>query len=399
MVSRGRTTLQENTIGILPPGALGVAQFYWLTKRATELSGNVCFLEKQGSRSAQALRQTGFLSLREGEKDRHIPLDGLCHGTLQEAFEAGTLPEVILVSTNPDQLLDVVREWVAFVEHLSQRGLLEPVSIPFPKFVLCSNGIYFQRIRAVFIETLEEATLLGRLPDLWPDVMPHLVARILRGVTIQTSLRIGSGANAIYRPGPPGLIQIAGTVAHHRQRIVALLQRGEAPVTDCEQDSPTFVEFEKALVNLAGNFLGMIYSIDDDGTFSPKRLKQIYLPENLPDIRQLVSSVIQIGKAVRAVRPEASVEEAFEKLLGKMTIFPEHKVSSVQFLEQAVLDKRPPEELTPTEKWILQPLQHYARSANLEGPLAYLDNLERRLLDKFTRLRQKMSPHSEGPPL
>ena len=49
-------------------------------------------------------------------------------------------------------------------------GARRPARRQLPRSILCSNGIYFQRVRQFLLEKLEEATLLGRLPDLWPDV-------------------------------------------------------------------------------------------------------------------------------------------------------------------------------------------------------------------------------------
>jgi len=45
-----------------------------------------------------------------------------------------------------------------------------------------------QRLLNIFVEWLEESALLGRLPDLWPDFMPRIVGRLLRGMTIQTGV-------------------------------------------------------------------------------------------------------------------------------------------------------------------------------------------------------------------
>jgi hypothetical protein len=118
-------------------------------------------------------------------------------------------------------LLSIISECVELLEAAYEAGTLE--ALPLPILVLCSNGIYFQRIRQIFLEKLEEATLLGRLPDLWPDLMPKIISRLLRGVSIQTGIREGSGAATIYRPGPRGITRIAGGDAANRERSCALL--------------------------------------------------------------------------------------------------------------------------------------------------------------------------------
>ena len=56
---------------------------------------------------------------------------------------------------------------VSLLESAWKRGELD--ALPLPVVVLASNGIYYQRLRQIYLEKLEESSLLGRLPDLWPD--------------------------------------------------------------------------------------------------------------------------------------------------------------------------------------------------------------------------------------
>ena len=50
------TSFIKGSIGILPPGALGVSFFYHLTGELRNLDSLVSFLERQGSTSAAPLR-------------------------------------------------------------------------------------------------------------------------------------------------------------------------------------------------------------------------------------------------------------------------------------------------------------------------------------------------------
>ena len=50
--------LRRGTVGILPAGALGVSFAYHLTERFTRLDGRVAFLERAGSASGRALRES-----------------------------------------------------------------------------------------------------------------------------------------------------------------------------------------------------------------------------------------------------------------------------------------------------------------------------------------------------
>jgi hypothetical protein len=161
----------RGTVGITPAGALGVAFFHHLSLR----EGAVCFVERSGSASGAVLREQG---LRIG--DRLVQGQGFFRPPLMECAREGWLPEVLLVCTQPDQLHGVINEWVQVFERLHGERGGEAVG-DLPILVLASNGIYFQRIRTFLIERLEEGTLMGRLPDLWPETMPRLVARLLRG--------------------------------------------------------------------------------------------------------------------------------------------------------------------------------------------------------------------------
>src|SRR5262245_37709301 len=192
----------EGRVGILPPGALGVALFTHLTERCQRLDGGVCFLERPGSASASKLRGQGHIRVALAEGEIHIPTGQFFKGVVLECFEGEGLPEIILVAANPDQLLEVITEMVGVLVASLGRAGGPKIPLAFPAVILCANGIYFQRARLFFIEKLEEATLLGRVPDLWPHLMPVLVGRLLRGVTIQTGIRENRDGGTLYRPGP-----------------------------------------------------------------------------------------------------------------------------------------------------------------------------------------------------
>ena len=140
--------IQPNTVGIMPAGALGVAQFYWLTDQAKDFSGHVFFMERKDSRSAAQVRDEGKLYLRENEIDRGIDLDRIWRPNLAQCLKEGKLPEVILIATNPDQLLSVIREIVEFIEALYEDDRLFVNHPDMPKIFLCSN------LRLLFLDHL-----------------------------------------------------------------------------------------------------------------------------------------------------------------------------------------------------------------------------------------------------
>jgi hypothetical protein len=371
--------VREGTIGIVPAGALGVAFYFHLNRELREMDGRVAFLDRRGSSTSAALRAAGRLRIaREGEV---IDVAGaaMWRPDLLACAEEGELPEVLLVCIQPDQLLPAINVVVRLVEWLHEHGALDDGATQLPAVVLCSNGIYFQRVRQFFLEKLEESTLLGRLPDLWPDTMPHLVGKLLRGVTIQTGQREGSGAEAIYRPGLRGRTRLAGGAAAVRARCAALLSARGGWFEAAEDATPTRVEFDKALVNLAVNLLGQLHAIDDAGHFRLLTVREALEAAGDREMRELAQRVLEVGRAVRAFTPADDFETIYPQLLGAAHEVLDHVPSSLQWVAQQLRHGALQPRLTPTEVWLLEPLIRYAHAAGLEQAARYFEDLTRRV--------------------
>lgn len=372
--------IEEGSIGIVPAGALGASFFYYLTHRLQHVEGSVRFLERPGSSSGAALRDSGRLTFLDSDGGHRIEAPALFQASWGAGEGGRPIPELLLLCPNPDQLLSLLTPCIEHLEQAHQEGVLNADRLPLPLLVLCSNGIYFQRVRQVFLEKLEEATLLGRLPDLWPDLMPRIIGRLMRGVTIQTGIREGSGASAVYRPGPPGVTRLAGGDAVGRQRAHQLAtQRGvrfEVAPANC---SPTRVEFDKAMINLCANLLGQLAAINDSGGFRPIPIGTVVERIGAMGIRELGERVVAVGKAVRAYAKEERVEDILEPVFASLRENAGHVPSSIQWLQLKLERKERVVGMTPTELWLLDPLLHYARSANLQECVSYFEDLKQRL--------------------
>jgi len=371
--------VRKGTVGILPAGALGVSLFYHLTRELTNNDGAVFFLERAGSQSAKALRGKGELAIAVRNDVQRLPAAPLLHGDLLSAFEKGALPEVLLLCPNPDQLPAILNTVVRLLERMNDRHALT-TELDLPILVLSSNGIYYQRLRQQFIERLEEATLLGRLPDLWPDLMPRIVGRLIRGVTIQTGLRDGTGAGAVYVPGPPGITRLAGGDQLLRQRACELLRARGGWFELARHSSATRLEFDKAMVNLTANLLGQFYAIDAAGHFTLLRVREIVTAEHEKEIREMARHVFEIGRAVKAYAPDEDFSAIFAQMLETTHQHDDHVPSSLQWiglrLRQGKLDPK----LTPTEEWLLDPLIRYAHAAGLHATGDYFEALKKRAI-------------------
>ncbi|MBC7880856.1 MAG: hypothetical protein H7Y37_05930 [Anaerolineae bacterium] len=362
-------------VGILPPGALGVSFFYHLSDLGRSIDGQVTMLERRGSASSSTLRSQESFQIAKGSEILALPTATILQGDLLSCQAQGTLPEVLLVCPNPDQLLEVVTDLVELIV----RGGVEDL----PIVVFSANGIYFQRLRQAFIEKLEEATLFGRLSDLWPEPMGKIVGRLLRGVTMQTGLREGSGASTLYRPGPRGLTRIAGGDLESRQRALAILTGRGGWYELAEDCSPTRIEFDKALVNLSSNLMGLLLAIDDQGHFQRLSLASIFQPQHLPRVRELAFHLNAVGKAVRAYSEDDDVELLISQLVESSRLHQTHIPSSLQWVGMMLDLGKLEAKMPPTETWLVDPLLFYAEAAQLDDAVQYFRTLRDTLIQKL----------------
>jgi hypothetical protein len=334
-----------------------------------------------------------LLRLHWENRLREIREPAIWGGTLRERLDQSAIPEVLLVCTQPDQLLSVIGEVIGILERLYDQHGPEHAAGELPHVVLCSNGIYFQRVRQFYLEKLEEGTLLGRLPDLWPDLMPQLVAKLLRGVTIQTGQRQGSGPEAIYKPGPSGRTRIAGGDVHSRKRCAEVLAGLGGWFDVAEGVSPTRVEFDKALVNLLVNLLGQLAAIGEDGAFRLLTIREILGGKNEEEGRELALRVIEIGRAVHAYRPDEPFDALWDVVIASCHEYLDHIPSSLQWIGMQLETGKLQPRLTPTERWLIEPLIRYAHAAGLEEAAHYFERLTHRVEAKLLTAASHRAHH------
>lgn len=377
-------SLVKDNIGILSVGALGVGFFYHLTHQLQKLKSQVYFLERSNSSSGRALRKTGKITITNSQRQQSFSTDIWLKPNFITCYQSGYLPEIILICTNPDRILGIISNIIDLLVLIYEREGLESICYSLPLFVLCPNGIYFQRFRQIFIEKLEEATVFGHLPDLWPTIMPQIVGRLLRGVTIQTGIREGHGINTIYRPGPRGKTVITGGNTETRKRCQQILAARGAWFVNGGLISATRLEFDKALVNLTCNLLGQLYSIDAQGKFTRLTVGEILQPKHFYQIQELVEQIFQVGKKVKVYRQNESFEEIFQQFLETCQNHKEHIPSSLQWVQIKLRFNQLEPKITPTESWLIEPLIRYAKAYQLENIAQYFQSLKEQLDQKLT---------------
>jgi hypothetical protein len=375
--------VRDGTVGILPVGALGVGFFFHLTHGLDAIDGPVRFIERSGSPSALALRAKGVLRIARDGISRSIATEDVCQPDLLACAKSGWLPEIILVCTQSDRILPVITNFVELLEWLHATDGLDAAVTQLPLLVLCSNGIYHLRVRRFLVEALEESTLYGRLPDLWSEPMGRIVGKLLRGVTIQTGQREGHGADAVYRPGPRGRTRLAGGDPVNRRRCGEVLQSLGGWFDVVENDTPTRVELDKALVNLFGNLLGQLKAIDETGAFRLVRVRDIMPESESAETRELAHHVIAVGRAVRAYRPDEDFETLYRSAMEIARGPAEHIPSSIQWIETRLRSGTLEAQIAPTEKWLLDPLIRYASTAGLDESARYFTVLIERIEERL----------------
>ena len=370
-------------VGIVPVGALGVAFFHHLGGGKPANLGKVGFIERRGSQHGAATRGHGVLKIAADGDVVELRTTDVCHPELVASAMLGWLPEVLLGCTQPDQLLTTIGDYVGLLEWLFSVHGIEEAALRLPVLVLCSNGIYHERVRRFLVELLEESMLYGRLPDLWDGPMARIVGKLLRGVTLQTGHREGSGTSAIYHPGSSGRTILTGGSRESRNHAASLLRGLGACFETEDTQPPVRVEFDKALINLWGNLFGQLKAINLQGEFQLLRVREIFDDPEAADLRLFSSHVFAIGRAVRAYREDEDFAQLHAAALKIAAAPTAHIPSSLMWIHSQLRDGTLQAELTPTEKWLLDPLIRFAKTAGLDDSADFFTKLGLRVEGKL----------------
>jgi hypothetical protein len=99
----------------------------------------------------------------------------------------------------------------------------------------------------------------------------------------------------------------------------------------------------------------------------------------------MVEAVVHVGRGVGVYTAAETPRAIFDETLKSMTPVAAHVPSSLQWLEQRLSTGTLGPGLTPTEKWLLQPLLHYARSLGDAKSIGYFEGLENELNSAIAR--------------
>jgi len=373
--------LRAGTLGVHPPGALGVA--FFVHARAE------CFVGVGGDGITDPLKQAGALRLEDHGTLRTVPLRGRTFSNLLEADALGQMPELLLVCCNPDQLPHFTADMTRFLENLAGRGRLsgvEQVRERTPILLVLPNGILSEQMLQTYEEQVGEALLMGRLPGVSEDVIQAVLERVVRGVSLQAGGRRGGGPEAVYVLERKGLLVFAGGCEQARERIEAILTAHEYPFRHARGVPGTRIEFDKAMISIVLNVGGLIHTVRPDGDLIDLRMGDLCKdPTKQEFVSEITRAVFDVGRAVGAYPPEADYETVWAPHRATILAHADHVTSSLKTFRDALAAGLTSVRLFSNEEWLLTPLARYAARAGLTREEQLFRSLKRQVQEAMAR--------------
>jgi long-subunit acyl-CoA synthetase (AMP-forming) len=386
--------LKQGHLGVHPPGALGVALFVH--------AGAECFVGRVGDGITHLLKEAGRLTLQEGDAERVIPLKGQVFANLLEADALGATPEVLLACCTPAQLPGLTGELAAFVENLAGRGRLrsaDDVRRFVPILVVLPNGILAEQTARVYREQLVEASLLDRLPGVTQEMIDVLLARLIRGVSLQAGGRRGSGAGTVYIKQPKGSIVFSGGGQDAQDRVEAVFSEHGYPAVRIRGAPASRVEFDKAMISIVLNVGGLIHAVRDDGEIIDLRMGDLCLnPAHEEFVRTITRAVFDVGRSCGAYDPDDDYDAIWSEHRATILRSAGHVTSSLKAFRDALDAGLDRVALMPNEEWLLTPLATFAGQAGLKREEALFRSLTQRVQESMARAIKRRQFESKANP-
>ncbi len=353
--------LRAGELGIQPPGALGVAFFVHASAE--------CFIGRGGDGITQPLKAAGALRLLDEGKQRSLSLDGKIFANLLEADAMDRMPELLFLCCNPDQLALVTLDLTRFLENLAERNRLsstEDIHRHVPVLLILPNGILAEQTVRTYEEQINESLLMGRLPGVTEAMVPALLGRLVRGISLQAGGRRGTGADTIYVLERKGSLLFAGGGDAERDRVEAVLSKHGYPSKHARGVPGTRIEFDKAMISIVLNVGGLIHMVQPSGELIDLRMGDLCKdPSKAEFVDRITRAVFDVGEAAGAYPPEAAFDEIWAGHRATILAHADHVTSSLKTFRDALSNGLNSVKLFSNEEWILSPLARYAANAGM----------------------------------
>ncbi len=386
--------LRTGELGVHPPGALGVAFYVH--------AGGDCFVGRRDDGITEPLKKAGGINLDDQGRARRISLTNRIFTNLLEADARDRMPELLLVCCNPDQLQQFTAEITRYLENLAQRGRLRgdgDVRREVPIFLVLPNGILSEQTLGTFREQLHEARLLNHLPGLTETMEAALLARVVRGVSLQAGGRRGSGADTVYLLEQKGAVVFAGGGEFERGRIEAILTERGYPYTHAREVPGTRIEFDKAMISIVLNVGGLIHTVRPDGELLDLRMGDLCKdPTQQEFVDQITRAVFAVGQAVGAYPRDLAYDTVWAVHRATILAHAGHVTSSLKQFRDALAAGLRRVQLFSNEEWLLTPLARYAAQAGLPAEQALFESLKRQVQAALARAIERRDQLAGGGP-
>ncbi len=353
--------LQKGELGIHPPGALGVAFFVHANAD--------CFVGRGGDGITQPLKTAGTLKLMDGGNVRSVSLEGRIFANLLEADAMNRMPELLFVCSNPNQLALVTLELTRFLENLAERNKLtstEDIRRHVPILLILPNGILAEQTTRAYEEQITESMLMGRLPGLSEAMVPALLDRLVRGISLQAGGRRGAGADTVYVLERKGSLLFAGGGDEERDRIEAILGAHAYPFQHVRGVPGTRIEFDKGMISIVLNVGGLIHTVKPNGELIDLRMGDLCKDASKADfVDRVTQAVFKVGKSAGAYPSDATYDEIWTPHRATIMSYAGHVTSSLKTFRDALSNGLDNVKLFSNEEWILTPLARYAANSGM----------------------------------
>jgi long-subunit acyl-CoA synthetase (AMP-forming) len=387
--------LNRGSLGVHPPGALGVG--FFVHARAE------CLIGRGGDGITHLLKESGALRLLDDGKVRLVSLKNRICSNLLEADALSMMPELLLVCCNPDQLGDFTGEMVRYLENLAERGrvtCIDDVRALVPILLVLPNGILSEQTVRTYEEQLHESVLMGRLPGVSDEMLSALLDRVVRGISLQAGGRRGFGAESVYILERKGSVVFAGGGILEQERVESILRKHEYPFTHVRGVPATRVEFDKAMISMVLNVGGLIHTVTESGELVDLRMGDLCKDPTKADfVHRVTRAVFDVGVACGAYPQDASYEEIWSKHVETILSHAGHVTSSLKGFRDALGRGLSGVRLFSNEEWILTPLSRYAANAGMEAEEKLFASLRRQVqasMARAIRYRDSRGPDGES---
>lgn len=384
--------LQEGKLGVHPPGALGVG--FFVHARAE------CLIGRGGDGITDELKAAGALKLLEDGSPRAIPLRNRIFGNLLETDALESMPELLFVCCNPDQLKLITGDMVRFLESLAEREKLHDeadIRRRVPILLVLPNGILSEQTAQTYDEQLHESLLMGRLPGVTEAMVGALLDRVVRGISLQAGGRRGTGADTVYLLERKGALVFAGGGKYERDRVEVILRTHQYPFTHAKDVPGTRIEFDKAMISIVLNVGGLIYTVKPTGELIDLRMGDLCKDASKAEfVAAVTRAVYDVGVAAGAYPPDSNFDDIWAGHREVIQKHAGHVTSSLKGFRDALARGLERVSLFSNEEWILTPLARYAANAGLAKEEALFKKLRRDVQASMARAIRFRKTESAG---